>query len=142
MVPSLFHAGELAMLSAAIPLKATGAAAVFALHYEGEKRVLVADPSPRQLEQAQSTHVVAFTSLDELLLAESDGDFSLEDWGAVCGAGRKLCCGRGGKPGADMVLDEEDDGQQRDGPDWRHFIRSTMEAKVEADLHWKRADRA
>jgi exosome complex component RRP46 len=33
----------------------------------------------------------------------------------------------------EMVLDDESTG----GPDMRQFIRSAMESKVAADLHWK-----
>lgn len=75
----------------------------------------------------------AFTSQDELLLAESEGDFTMQDWDRAHAAAQRICCEPGKKSGIEMVLDDE----KRDGPDMRHFLRSTMEAKVTADLHWK-----
>lgn len=96
--------------------------------------VVVADPSPRELEDARSVHVLAFTSRDELLLVESEGDFSLDEWQRAYDAARKICCGREGGTGTDMVLD----GDGRDGPDMRHFLQATMEAKVAEDLWWQK----
>lgn len=83
-------------------------------------------------------HVLAFTSDGSLLLAESQGDFTIGEWDDVYAAAQRICCESGRKAGLDMVMgDDDDDEDERDGPDMRQFLRSTMEAKVEADLHWK-----
>lgn len=96
---------------------------------------IIIDPSPRQVEQARSVHAFAFTSHEELLLAESEGDFTMREWDEVYAAAKLVCC----KPSPndndeiDMVLGED----QHMGPDLRRFVRAAAEAKVAADLHWK-----
>lgn len=133
-MPALFQTATLALLSAAIPMRATATASVVAVVLEGKTKKMVADPTPRELEAAQSVHVLAFTSQDELLLAESEGDFTVKEWDAIYETARKICCSAETKKiGAEMVLDDDTTGQQ----DMRQFIRSTMEDKVAADLHWK-----
>lgn len=101
---------------------------------DGTKQTLV-NPSARDLDFAQSVHVLAFTSQDELLLAESEGDFTVKEWDDVYDTAKKICCQSGGpgKTDIEMMLDDQDHG----GPDMRQFLRSTLETKIAADLHWK-----
>ena len=115
-------------------MRATATSTVAAvLFQDGAKRVAV-DQSPKDLAAARSVHVLAFTSHDELLLAESEGDFTVQEWDDVYDAAAKICCQSGaGNADADMVLD----GQASAGPDMRQFLSSTLEAKVAADLYWK-----
>ncbi|KAJ4290685.1 exosome non-catalytic core subunit rrp46 [Collariella sp. IMI 366227] len=134
IMPALMQTAILALLSAGVPMKATATATAVAIgHQDGAKKAIV-DPSPKEIETAQSVHVLAFTSHDELLLAESEGDFTVKEWDDVYETARKICCqSPAAKEGMDMVLDEE----QGAGPDMRNFVRSTMESKVAADLAWK-----
>ncbi|KAK4156873.1 exosome complex component RRP46 [Chaetomidium leptoderma] len=134
IMPALIQTAVLALLSAGVPMRATlTATAVAMAHRDGAKKTIV-DPTPRDIETAQSVHVFAFTSRDELLLAESEGDFTVEEWDDVCETAKKVCCHSApAKEGMAMVLDDEDVG----GPDMRQFLRSTMKSKVDADLHWK-----
>lgn len=133
-MPALFQTAVLALLSAGVPMRATAAAtAVAVVPQDGVKKTVV-DPSPRDIEIAQSVHVLAFTSHDELLLAESEGDFTVKEWDGIYETAKKICChSTPAKDGMEMVLDEE----ASTGPDMRHFLRSTMESKVAADLYWK-----
>ncbi|KAK4193482.1 hypothetical protein QBC35DRAFT_446625 [Podospora australis] len=134
IMPALFQTSVLALLSAGVPMRATAAATAVAVVPEDGAKKIVVDPSPRQIEIAQSVHVLAFTSQEELLLAESEGDFTVKEWDDVYETAQKICCRPAStKEGMEMVLDEEDAG----GPDMRHFLRSTLESKVTADLHWK-----
>ena len=119
---------------------------------------LVVDPSPRELSQARSLHVLAFTNTtttkaaattsqegDEeggLLLVESEGGFTLQEWDAVLEKGKRACCqdglvGQQMQHGLDLVLDDADAGKSQDVTDMRQFIRGTVEARVAADLYWK-----
>ncbi len=95
----------------------------------GAKR-LVADPAPADIDRAESLHVLGFTSRDELLLAQSEGSFSLDDWERVYAMALDICCRPDGQP---MALDDE----TRDGPGMRQFVRSTVEAQVAADSSWR-----
>lgn len=115
-------------------MRATATSTVAAIVFQdGVKRVAV-DPSPKELAAARSVHVLAFTSHDELLLAESEGDFSVKEWDDVYDAAAKICCQSGaGNADTDMDLD----GPANAGPDMRQFLSSTLEAKVAADLYWK-----
>jgi len=117
-------------------MRATATASFVAVvSQDGNKKVL-ADPSPRDLDTARSVHVLAFTSHDELLLAESEGDFTVAEWDDVYDTAKRICCQSGAtKTGSEMALDD-DDGNDG-GLDMRQFVRSTVETKVTADLHWK-----
>jgi exosome complex component RRP46 len=99
---------------------------------DGGKPTVIVDPSPRQVELCRSVHMLAFTSHNELLLVESEGDFSMDEWDRVYETAQSVCCTQSTQ-GIDMVLDD----QQQQGPDLRQFVRSIAEAKVAADLHWK-----
>jgi exosome complex component RRP46 len=124
----------LALLSASVPMRATATASFVAvLSQDGTNKVVV-NPPPRDLETARSVHVLAFTSHDELLLAESEGDFTVKEWDDVYDTAKRICCQSGAaKTGIEMELDDEGD----NGIDMRRFLRSAVETKVEADLHWK-----
>ena len=77
---------------------------------------------------------MGFTSEEDLLLVESEGQFSLGEWEEVVSAARKVC-----------LLSPEEmsvDGAETtiNGPrsaDMKQFIRSVIASKVAADLHWK-----
>lgn len=132
MIPALLQTAVLALLSAAVPMRSTATSTLAAVSVEDEKTKVIVDPSPRQVELSRSVHVLFFTSHDELLLAESEGDFSMDEWDQVYETAWSLCC-RPPRKDIDMVLDDD----QTPGPDLRQFVRSTAEAKVTADLHWK-----
>ncbi|KAK0632111.1 hypothetical protein B0T14DRAFT_416643 [Immersiella caudata] len=135
VIPALLQTAVLALLSAAIPMRATATSAIVAVMTQDGASRLVAHPSPREIEAAQSVHVLAFTSQDGLLLAESEGDFTVKEWDDVYDTAKKICCKSGATKGEgiEMVLDEQEDS----GPDMRQFLRSALETKVAADLHWK-----
>ena len=98
------------------------------MNEEGEQKIVV-DPSAREIEKSQSFHVFAFTSHDELILAESEGSFTMKDWDNLYNTAYRQCCPTDGN------VNMEDDGPN--GADLKRFTRSTMEAKVAADLYWK-----
>lgn len=95
--------------------------------------MLVVDPTWLELDHALSVHALSFTSQNELLFAESEGDFSLDIWDQVCKTAQTVCCGSAGAEGIDTVLGEG----QGNRPDLKQFFLSTMEAKVGADLYWQ-----
>lgn len=133
-MPALMQAAVLALLSAAVPMRATATSTALAIASQDGANKTIVDPSPREIETAQSVHVLAFTSHDELLLAESEGDFTVKEWDDVYETAWRICCRPSAtNDGIAMVLDGEDAG----GPDMRHFLRSTMESKVAGDLYWK-----
>lgn len=133
MIPALLQTALLALLSAAVPMRATATSTVAAISIDSGDSQIIMDPSPRQADKSRSVHVLSFTSHDELLLSESEGDFTMDEWDQVYNSARKICCGSAKGNDIDMITDED----PQAGPDLRHFIRSAAEAKVTADLHWK-----
>ncbi|KAL8403664.1 hypothetical protein RB594_008785 [Gaeumannomyces avenae] len=139
IVPALLQAAVLALLSAAVPLRTTATSTVVAVAAApggGNKSQLVVDPTPREAEKARSLHVLAFTSGDRLLLAESEGPFTIQEWADVHVKAQEICCEPTRAP---VAMDDhpDNDATAGSGPDMRQFIRSTVEAKVSADLDWK-----
>lgn len=114
-------------------MRATATSAVAAVSLGDGKTQITMDPSPREADKARSVHVLAFTSFSELLLAESEGDFTMTEWDQVYETSRSACCGVADSSGIHAVLDEA----HQNGPDMRQFVRSAAENKVAADLYWK-----
>lgn len=140
IIPALLQAAVLALLSAAIPLRATATCTVIAVvaGSDGEAESnLILDPSPREAEGARSVHALAFTSGDRLILAESEGHFTMQEWADVHAKALKICCEPVRDPGNNDMDMGDDNSTDVEGPNMRHFIRETMAAKVSADLHWK-----
>ncbi|GKT48381.1 exosome complex component RRP46 [Colletotrichum spaethianum] len=123
LLPALFHSAVLGLLSAAVPLKTIATCTTLAILENGNK--IVADPSPLEADQATSLHVLSFTSQDDLLLAESEGAFTMTEWDKVVGTGQKVC---GQHREAELGSAINEDGQ--DSVDMRRFIRTVMEARA------------
>ena len=91
------------------------------------------DPDAVEVRQASSVHVLGFTPDEELLIVESEGSFSPEEWAKVLGKGQEICCQQQGNDG-DTAMG---------GDGWlestsiKDFIRSVMETKVASDLQRK-----
>jgi exosome complex component RRP46 len=79
-------------------------------------------------------HVLGFTSEDDLLLAESEGQFSLDEWDEVVKAAQEVCL----QSPDEMSVDEGESAvDYAKSVDMKQFIRTVMASKVAADLHWK-----
>ena len=126
------HAAVLGLLTAAIPLKYIATATILAI--TGEDANLAVDPSPAEADKAKSVHALAFTSDDELLLMESEGDFTVEEMKQVLATAEKVCIQGGKDAEADTPMG--DDVVTQSGG-IKSFIRSVMETKAAADLYWK-----
>lgn len=110
----------------------TATSAFLALTSDGSARSIIKNPSIVQCEGADSVHVLAFTSHGDLLVAESEGSFSLEDWETVFEAAKAICCDDS-KTSVDHSMQ---DGELEKGS-MMDFVKSTLQTKVAADLHWK-----
>ncbi|KAI0482916.1 hypothetical protein GGR56DRAFT_214215 [Xylariaceae sp. FL0804] len=133
ILPALLQAAVLSLLSAALPLTATLTSAALAIGSRQGATNILSNPTAREIQQSQSFHVFAFTSHDQLILSESEGNFSMQQWHEVYAAARSQCCPTADGDDADTAMD---DGQQTNA-DLKHFTRSTMEDKIASDLHWK-----
>ncbi|CAM1507061.1 Fc.00g067020.m01.CDS01 [Cosmosporella sp. VM-42] len=131
IIPALFHASMLSLLTAAIPLKAIAAATVLAIP-EDEGKDIIVDPSAVDADRAKSLHALSFTSQDELLFAESEGSFSVDEWTKILELGQRICCQQP-QSGVDTTMA----GSSIESIGMKNFIRSVMETKVAADVYWK-----
>ena len=121
----------LALLSAQLPLLATLSSTLIAITPTLEA---VVDPTPSQLADAQSLHVFAFSSHGDVILAESEGDFSLEDWERVYGLAETACS----TPGSAHIGDAEDEQMQTsDESTPAACLRQVIQTKIERDQLWK-----
>ncbi|KAF4122434.1 exosome complex component RRP46 [Geosmithia morbida] len=130
LIPALLHSAILGLLTAAVPLKTIATATLLAVPSSGDGAgagAATIDPDPVQASQAKSVHVLGFTSDGELLLAESQGSFSPDEWREVLRTGEQVCCRK-----KDTVMSDEPESTSI-----QDFIRSAMETKVAKDLHWK-----
>lgn len=98
-----------------------------AINPDGKSPKLIKNPSLNEFESASSVHVLAFTSQGELLVAESQGTFTLEDWDEVFETGKAFCHAE-----HNTITDYDMQGKG----DMLEFVKSAMEEKVTQDLHW------
>jgi exosome complex component RRP46 len=99
---------------------------------QGKTKTLIQNPSIVEIRKAASVHVLAFTSHGSLLVNESKGNFSTEDWERVYDEAERICCGtEATRNHSAMQDDRETDGGMME------FVKSTLQEKVEADLHWR-----
>lgn len=129
----MLHASILGLLTAAIPLKAIAAATLLAISRDESDNVnIIADPTAVEVDKAKSVHVLGFTSQDELLLVESEGAFSPQEWTKILERGQRICC-QHQQTGLDTAMADGD----LEPSSMKDFIRSVMETKVAKDLYWK-----
>lgn len=103
---------------------------LLALTSDGTAKRIIRHPTITQSQSADSLHVLAFTSQGDLLVAESEGSFTIGDWDEIYEAGKVICRHETKQVDDHEMVDEKDGGIQM-------FVKSTLQAKVAADLHWK-----
>src|ERR1700712_1797848 len=111
-----------------MPLSLTLTSVLLALTADGTAKRIIRNPTLIQSQSAESLHVLAFTSQGDLLVAESEGSFTIGDWDDIYEAGKQICC-YDTKQAEDLDMVEEKDGGMQ------MFVKSTLRAKVAADLH-------
>jgi exosome complex component RRP46 len=133
IIPALFHASTLALLSAAVPMRATGTSLMLAVLSEDDNPKVIIGPTPAETAKARSVHVLAFTSQGELLLCESEGHFSIPEWDEVVAIARGYSGQTLDKASYGTSMDDKDPGHT----DMNRFIRSAMEADIMDAFRWK-----
>jgi exosome complex component RRP46 len=113
-------------------MKTIAAAATFAIPEEADGNAIILHPSTVEADRAKSVHVLGFTSDEELLLAESKGSFSPDEWNKVLEIGQRVCCRRQG-----TGLEETMEDSSIESASILDFMRAALKAKTAADLHWK-----
>jgi len=102
---------------------------------------VIVDPSPTQLREVASVHVLTFSAGGELLLAESEGGFEVGVWERVVREGERVCRGRGrgGGQGVEMDVDVDGEGPGRGmrSGGLEAGLREVVGGKVEGDSRWR-----
>jgi exosome complex component RRP46 len=127
ILPALLQTAVLSLLSAAIPLSISLTATLLAVARDG---TILENPPTSEIQTAQSIHVVAFTSHDQLLVNLSEGSFTMEQWGEVYAQAEKICCGSTAVD-LDAMVDEGENGGMM------QFVKTVMEEKIQTDLAWR-----
>jgi exosome complex component RRP46 len=131
IIPALLHAAILGLLTAAVPMKTVASATCLAIT-DGDGSSVKVDPTPAEIDQARSVHVLGFTADRDLLLAESEGSFSADEWTTVLQTAEKVCS-RGQEAGDDAEMG----GYGAESENVQQFMRSVLEAKAAQGLHWR-----
>ncbi|KAF2031187.1 hypothetical protein EK21DRAFT_63797 [Setomelanomma holmii] len=137
ILPHLLHTAFLALLSASIPLLTTLTSTLIALPSTSTPLL---SPTANELLRAKpikSMHVFAFSGDGRLLLNESDGAFSFEEWEEACDMAEQVCCkevDEGGVRlgGGDMEVDGVENSQNLE-----RWLRGVGRSKVEWEQRWK-----
>ena len=120
----------LALLSSSIPLITTFTATCIAVNSEG---TTFKEPSAEQVKDADSVHMMAFSSHGDLLLAESEGEFGIETWEKVHDEAKIHCQGlRNFKS-----TDEDVDMEIQPISSLEDELRDILQAKVAREQKWK-----
>lgn len=117
-------------MSAAIPLTATLTSVVIAATAEDGSNREIINPTAREIEMSRSLHVFAFTSHGDLILTQSEGEFTMKEWEDILASAQRHCCP---KTSGDVSMGDD----EASGADLGTFTRSVLEAKIASDLYWK-----
>ncbi|KAG8526820.1 uncharacterized protein KY384_008249 [Bacidia gigantensis] len=102
---------------------------------------LLPNPTLKNISEASSVHVLAFSSKGDLLLVESEGEFVVDEWERVYEVAREACLGDrrlGKEDGGDersRDVEMEEDGD-KEGLLWK--MQRVVGEKVESEQRWKK----
>lgn len=119
----------LAILSTSIPLATMITSTTIALDTGGN---IILDPSPLHLQEAASTHVLAFSTNGRLIVAESEGQFDMDSWEIIVQEAHRICGGEINED-SDTDMRTESDNQNR----LTSYMKSAVEAEIVASHQWK-----
>lgn len=118
----------LTLLSSSLPLASTFTSV--ALVITSSKLDNIVELDSKSLGSAESLHVFAFTSSGQLLLSESEGSFTIEEWEAVHDRAKQTCS-----------VAAQDDRMHVGGEvlevNMKQWLRDTVQEQVGKDQAWK-----
>jgi exosome complex component RRP46 len=140
ILPHLLHTALLSLLSASIPLSTTLTSVAIAIPSQSSTTPLLS-PTANELLRAKpikSVHVFAFSGDRRLLLNESEGAFSYEEWEEVCEMAEEVCCREEDEGGVSLGGAEsmDVDGQEK-SENLEKWLREVVRRKVEWEQRWK-----
>ncbi|OAL05369.1 hypothetical protein IQ06DRAFT_67949 [Phaeosphaeriaceae sp. SRC1lsM3a] len=140
LLPHLLHTSLLALLSASIPLSTTLTSVLIALPSASSPLLAPTAPELLRAKPIKSVHVFAFSGDRRLLLNESDGKFSVEEWDEACEMAEEVCCKEEEEGGVSLGGEMDVDGGA--GVDaqgnFENWLRGVVRRKVEWEQRWKK----
>ena len=95
---------------------------------------LMIKPSTEKINLASSIHVLAFSSHGDLLVAESEGDFTIDTWDEIYQKARLICYGEErDESGSEKISMKSDDVSNLDT-----VLKDAVERKVAKEQIWKK----
>ena len=85
----------------------------------------------QQIKLASSIHVLAFSSRGDLLLVESEGDFTIDKWEEVHQRAKLICHGDEGDEGEDVSMGSDDVSKLE------NVLKEAVETKIAKEQRWK-----
>ncbi|KAF9700202.1 hypothetical protein EKO04_001744 [Ascochyta lentis] len=142
LLPHLLHTAYLSLLSASIPLSTTLTSVLVAYPSASTKASTpLLSPTANQLLRAKpvrSIHVFAFSGDRRLLLNESDGRFSYDEWEEASEMAEEMCCREEDEGGVSLGDSMEVDGAVQ-SLNLEKWLRGVVKRKVEYEQRWKSA---
>jgi exosome complex component RRP46 len=132
VLAGLVNVAVAACLDAGVGMKGTLVAAALAV-MKGTGEVTI-DPGVRDVKTARSLHVVGFSSSGEVVLVESEGTFTFEEWERVEALARTTCLGPVGESGDIKMQESKVEGL---GKSLLGVLRGAVETRVVADEGWR-----
>lgn len=129
ILPALLQTGMLTLLSSSLPLECTFTS--IALAVRPDKHGGTAQLNTKSFTNAESIHVFAFTSTAQLLLSESEGTFTMQEWEETYDRAKSICCAQ---PGQGDRMQVEGERQDTNMKQWLH---SAIEGQAQQDQAWK-----
>ena len=102
----------------------------------------MSDPHPTQVKNASSVHVLAFSTLGESLVIESEGDFTIGTWQRVHNRAEQVCHGRQNlknDDGEDKDKDVDMEIEPKIGSGKEDLLRLIIQEQVRKDQRWKQS---
>lgn len=121
----------MALLSTSIPLSMTLTATLVATNSVG---TLAIDPSVQQIKLASSIHVLAFSSHGDLLVVESEGNFTIDTWEEVHRRAKLICHGEEGDESESEDVSMDSDDVSKLG----NVLKDAVEKKITKEQRWKK----
>lgn len=97
--------------------------------------ILLVEPSVQEIKLASSIHVLAFSSHGDLLVVESEGDFTIDKWEEVHKKAKSICheeAGDESESGSEDVSMSSDDSSKIE-----NVLKEAVERKIAKEQRWK-----
>ncbi|KAF2774201.1 hypothetical protein EJ03DRAFT_322789 [Teratosphaeria nubilosa] len=131
LLPGLVNAAVLALVDAGIPMGGMVSAVLVGMDSSGR---ISRDPVKADMGKNKSVHAFAFNQHGDMLLNESVGVFSMEEWNSMAEEAEKACVSALGKGSEDYAMEDVGVSLSEPGRGW---LRAELEEMAVEGTRWK-----